>query len=160
MQSYGQAAPLRVAVQHGSPDILHTLLRYGASPDEGGPLGPALIEILLSRLSELGSEAALAQLLVCLRLLLRSLPSVCVRVPGQLATTCGIQRVSVQGQYPGLSDRGLLPAERVGLRPPELKHLARCRVRECLGRNWALPHGIRRLQIPRTLQDYVDLLVD
>lgn len=160
MESYGQVLPLRVAVQNGSPEILQIMLRYGAST-ENDKLAPAPIEILLSRLNEYDEDVKCPQhLLTCLKLLLRSIPTVYVKVPNHVAETCGIQRVSVYEQYPNLSDKNLLPPERSGIRPPELRHLCRCRIRQCLFENWALPHGIRQLQIPKTLQDYLDLLAD
>ncbi|XP_003426751.1 uncharacterized protein LOC100678008 [Nasonia vitripennis] len=160
MESYGQVLPLRVAVQNGSPDILQIMLRYGAST-ENDKLAPAPIEILLSRLNEYDEDVNCPQhLLTCLKLLLRTIPSVYIKVPSHVAETCGIQRVSVYEQYPNLTDKNLLPPERSGIRPPELRHLCRCRIRQCLFENWALPHGIRQLQIPKTLQDYLDLLAD
>ena len=160
MESYGQVLPLRVAVQNGSPDILQIMLRYGACMEDD-KLAPAPIEILLSRLNEYEEDTTYPQhLLVCLKILLRTIPSVNVRVPNHLVETCGILNVSVFEQYPNLLERNLLPPERSGLQPPELRHLCRCRIRQCLFENWALPHGIRQLAIPKTLQDYLDLLAD
>ncbi|KAJ8676634.1 hypothetical protein QAD02_012421, partial [Eretmocerus hayati] len=180
MESYGQSLPLRVAVQNGSADVVQIMLRYGASNEEDtASLAPAPIETLLSRLNEHcensnhtsvrpsidgeiegASSACPPELLGCLKLLLRSMPGVYVRVPGHLADSCGIQRVPVLEQYPGVAAKGLLPPERSGQCPAELRHLARCRVRSCLAKNWALPHGIAKLQIPATLRDYLDLRED
>lgn len=160
MESYGQVLPLRVAVQHGEPNILLVMLRYGASTDEDN-LAPAPIEILLSRLNEFEDDAPFPKdLLACLKILLRTIPNVYVQVPPHLVASCGIQHIPVYEQYPNLAERDLLPPERSGAQPPELRHLARCRIRQCLFQNWALPHGIRRLQLPKSLEDYLDLLTD
>lgn len=160
MESFGQVLPLRVAVQHGSPDVLLVMLRYGASTEEDN-LAPAPIEILLSRLNEFEDDRPFPpDLLACLRIILRTIPNVYVQVPSHLVATCGIQHITVYEQYPNLAARDILPPERSGACPPELRHLARCRIRQCLFQNWGLPHGIRKLQLPKSLEDYLDLLTD
>ena len=165
MESYGQVLPLRVAVQYGSPDILLIMLRYGAST-EGDKLAPYPIEILLAKLDEYQLSSKESQpdypqnLLICLKLLLRTIPIVLVKTPSHVAAQCGVIHVSLQEQYPNLVEQKLVPPERSGLTPPELKHLSRCRIRELLHNNWQLPHGIRTLQIPEALMDYLDLLRD
>ncbi|XP_014204891.1 uncharacterized protein LOC106636866 [Copidosoma floridanum] len=163
MESCGPALPVYVAVQHGSPDILLLMLRYGATTEsDNHPM--TLIEILLSRINEYEGEDGgncPPQLLVCLRVLLRTISCVRIRVPSHLAALgCGIESIPVYEQYPRLAEKKLLPDERSGLVPAELKHLCRCRIRKYLFENWALPHGIRRLQIPHLLMDYLDLLLD
>ena len=159
MESYGQVLPLRVAVQYGSPDILLIMLRYGAST-EGDKLAPAPIEILLSKLDEYQESDYPQNLLICLRLLLRTITTIVVKTPSHVAAQCGVINISMHEQYPKLVERNLVPPERSGLTPPELKHIARCRIRELLHDNWQLPRGIRTLQIPDSLMDYLDLLCD
>jgi len=165
MESYGQVLPLRVAVQHGEPDILLIMLRYGASV-ESDRLAPSPIEIILMKLSELEAQPGQPQvvypenLLTCLKLLLRTVAVICVRTPDHIADRSGVLSVSLHEQYPDLMNRDLIPPERSGIRPAELRHLCRCRIREILRTNWTLPHGIKSLQIPASLRDYLDLLRD
>jgi ankyrin repeat/SOCS box protein 17 len=160
MESYGQVVPLHVAVQNASPDILQIMLRYGASVGDDQFL-PAPIEILLARMNEYNSEDQYPQqLLMCLKLLLRSIPTITKKIPSHERETFGLENISIYDQYPNLAIKNLLPAERSGNVPPELKHLCRCRIRQCLSDNWALPHGIKLLQIPTILQDYLDLQTD
>ena len=135
-------------------------LRYGASSGND-KFSPAPIEIILARLNDYEDISLCPpQLIVCLRLLLRTVPYATIRTPDHLAEQCGIQTVSVYEQYPNLADKNLLPPERSGISPPELVHLCRCRIRQCLFDNWALPHGIQTLQIPKSLKDYLDLMTD
>ncbi|XP_014488188.1 PREDICTED: uncharacterized protein LOC106751691 [Dinoponera quadriceps] len=167
MESYGQVLPLRVAVQHGAADILLVMLRYGAST-ESDETAPSPIEIILSRLSEFEEEPDDREekvvypehLVTCLRLLLRTVSTGCVRTPEHIARRSGIFSMSLYERYPSLASRNLIPPERSGLRPAELRHLCRCRIRESLRTNWALPHGIKTLQIPESLRNYLDLLQD
>lgn len=166
MESYGQVLPLRVAIQHGAPDILLIMLRYGASV-ESDRLAPSPMEIILAKFGELeeqpGQETRVVypeHLMTCLKLLLRTVTTACVRTPDHIADRSGILSVSLYEQYPNLANRNLIPPERSGLRPAELRHLCRCRIREALRANWALPHGIKVLQIPESLRDYLDLLQD
>lgn len=166
MESYGQVLPLRVAIQHGAPDILLIMLRYGASV-ESDQLAPPPIEIILTRLSEFEGQPAGQKgivypehLVTCLKLLLRTVTTICVRTPDHIADRSGIFSVSLYEQYPNLASQNLIPLERSGLCPAELRQLCRCRIREMLRANWALPHGIRRLQIPESLRNYLDLLQD
>ncbi|KOX76794.1 hypothetical protein WN51_11121 [Melipona quadrifasciata] len=133
MESYGQALPLRVAIQHGAPDILLIMLRYGASvePDR---LAPSPLEMLLNKLSEYdvqpGQDRIVypEQLLLCLRLVLRTVSSAFFKTPGHIAEQSGVFSVSIYEQYPTLVEQKLLPPERSGLSPPELRHLCRCRI--------------------------------
>ncbi|XP_026668627.1 uncharacterized protein LOC108624074 isoform X1 [Ceratina calcarata] len=165
MESYGQALPLRVAIQHGSPDILLIMLRYGASV-ECDKLAPAPLEMLLIKLSEYDAQpgedriAYPEHLLLCLRLVLRTVTTAFVKTPSHIAEQSGIFSVSLCEQYPTLVEQKLVPPERSGMSPPELRHLCRCRIRETLFQNWALPHGIQQLQIPESLRNYLDLLTD
>lgn len=163
MESYGQVLPLRVAIQHGAPDILLIMLRYGASV-ESDELAPSPMEIILTKLSEFEAEREEVvypeHMLTCLKLLLRTVTIAYVRTPDHIAARSGILSVSLHEQYPSLANRNLIPPERSGIRPAELRHLCRCRIRETLRSNWALPQGIKKLQIPESLRNYLDLLQD
>lgn len=166
MESYGQVLPLRVAIQHGAPDILLIMLRYGASI-ESDKLAPSPMEIILAKLSEfeeqVGDQKEISypeHLLKCLRMLLRTVTTVYVRTPDHIADHSGILSVSLHEQYPDLVKRNLIPPERSGIYPAELKHLCRCKIREILRAKWTLPQGIKRLQIPESLKNYLDLLQD
>ncbi|KYM83833.1 Ankyrin repeat and SOCS box protein 17 [Atta colombica] len=165
MESYGQVLPLRVAIQHGAPDILLIMLRYGASV-ESDKLAPSPIEMILTKLSEYeaqpGQEEVIypEHLLMCLKLLLRTVTAAYIRTPDHIAAHSGIFSISLYEQYPNLANQNLIPPERSGICPAELRHLCRCRIREILHNNWALPHGIKKLQIPKSLRNYLDLLQD
>lgn len=166
MESYGQVLPLGIAIQHGIPDILLVMLRYGASTDSD-KLASSPLEILLTLLNEYDIDQEKKtktifpeNLLICLKLILRTIPIACVKTPEHIADQCGITHVTLYEQYPKLVEKNLVPPERSGLVPPELRHLCRCRIRQCLFDNWALPHGIRTLEIPESLRDYLDLLQD
>ncbi|XP_029171961.1 uncharacterized protein LOC114941224 [Nylanderia fulva] len=165
MESYGQVLPLRVAIQHGAPDILLIMLRYGASI-ESDKLAPSPMEIILTKLSEFEAQPGQKEiiypehLVTCLKLILRTVTTACVRTPAHIAHQIGIFSVSLYEQYPSLVNQNLIPPERSGACPPELKHLCRCRIREILYTNWALPRGIKSLQIPESLRNYLDLLQD
>uniref|UniRef100_A0A6V7LBP5 SOCS box domain-containing protein n=1 Tax=Bracon brevicornis TaxID=1563983 RepID=A0A6V7LBP5_9HYME len=159
MESYGQVLPLRVAVQHASPDILLIMLRYGASTDSD-KLSPSPIEILLGKVIEYDDDIVPENLLICLRLVMRTVPVATVRTPSHIAMACGIETVTLWEQFPNLVEKNLVRPDRSGYCPAELQHLCRCKIRSCLFDNWALPHGIKKLQIPRTLQQYLDLLYD
>ncbi|XP_008545780.1 uncharacterized protein LOC103569978 [Microplitis demolitor] len=166
MESYGQVLPLRVAIQNGAPDILLIMLRYGASTDSD-KLAPSPLEILLTKLNEYDVDKDSSNnkkipdnLIICLRFILRTIPMASVKTPGHIANSCGVTHVSLYEQYPNLVERNLVPPERSGLIPPELRHLCRCSIRQRLFENWALPHGIKTLHIPRGLQNYLDLMAD
>ncbi|XP_011873063.1 PREDICTED: uncharacterized protein LOC105564905 [Vollenhovia emeryi] len=165
MESYGQVLPLRVAIQHGAPDILLIMLRHGASV-ESDELAPSPMEMILTKLAEFEAhpdreEAVYPEhLLACLKLLLRTVTVACVRTPDHIAARSGILSVPLYERYPSLASQNLIPPERSGIRPAELRHLCRCRIRETLRSNWALPRGIKKLQIPGSLRDYLDLLQD
>jgi len=165
MESYGQVLPLRVAIQHGAPDILLIMLRYGASV-ESDKLAPSPMEIILTKLNEFEVQSEQEEivypehLLTCLKLLLRTVTVAYVKTPDHIAAHSGIFRVSLYEQYPNLANQNLIPPERSGLCPAELRHLCRCQIRETLHNNWALPHGIKKLQIPESLKNYLDLLQD
>ncbi|XP_034937669.1 uncharacterized protein stops [Chelonus insularis] len=163
MESYGQVLPLRVAIQHGAPDILLVMLRYGAST-ESDKLAPSPLEILLTKINEydFSHEGSVLpkNLILCLKILLRTIPVACIKTPDHIANQCGVTQMTLYEQYPILVERNLVPPERSGLTPPELRHLCRCSIRQRLFENWALPHGIKSLCIPTCLQNYLDILYD
>ncbi|XP_076647038.1 SOCS domain-containing protein stops [Halictus rubicundus] len=165
MESYGQAWPLRVAIQHGSPDILLVMLRYGATV-ESDQVAPSPLEMLLTRLNEYDPQPGQDKpvypehLIACLRLVLRTITTAFVKTPSHIAEQSGVHSISLYEQYPALMEQNLIPPERSGLSPPELRHLCRCAIRERLFQNWALPHGIKTLQIPQLLRNYLDILCD
>ncbi|XP_012268191.2 uncharacterized protein LOC105693085 [Athalia rosae] len=179
MESYGHAVPIKVVVQLGAPDILLLLLRYGANLGGTGVRGnsvrsaPSVMEMVLNKFTDFDDRnvnekvnASVtpaqypAQLVACLRILLRTVPLVTVNTPGHIAVQSGVLTLPLYDQYPQLVSNNLVPPERSGVSPPELKHLCRCRIRDSLFKNWALPHGIKELRIPQSLKDYLDLLTD
>lgn len=163
MESYGRMMPLRVAVQHGTPDMLLILLRYGATCDSDN-YTTTPIEGILQKLKDCESKYEKREpnpnLLVCLKLLLRTVPTVYVKTPAHVAEQLGVFKVPLYEQFPQFVETNIVPPERSGVYPAELKHLCRCRIRQILHDNWALPHGVRLLDVPKTLQDYLDLLHD
>ncbi|XP_066592362.1 uncharacterized protein stops [Prorops nasuta] len=165
MESYGQVLPLKVAIQHGRPDILLIMLRYGASA-ESDALAPSPLEILLNRLNEFEAQPGKDRidypeaLLDCLRFLLRTIPSAVVRTPPHVALQSGVFSLPLYEQYPNLVAQNLIPADRSGIRPPELQHLCRCKIRDILFKNWRLPAGIQTLPIPPSLKEYLDIMYD
>ncbi|EFN73629.1 hypothetical protein EAG_08426 [Camponotus floridanus] len=117
------------------------------------------MEIILSKFSEFEVQPNQeiiypGHLLTCLKLLLRTVTTVCVRAPDHIGLN-----VPLYEQYPNLN-RNLIPPERNGVCPAELTHLCRYRIRKILHINWALPRGIKSLQIPGSLRNYLDLLQD
>jgi len=141
------------------------MLRYGASV-ESDKLAPSPIEIILTKLNEFEPHPGQKEvvypehLLTCLKLLLRTVTAACIRTPEHIAACSGIFSVPLYEQYPNLANQNLIPPERSGVCPAELRHLCRCRIREILHSNWALPHGIKKLQVPKSLRNYLDLLQD
>lgn len=168
MESYGQMLPLKVAIQHGSPDILLILLRYGASiTNDTNNTPTSSLEILLKKLNDYAGDCdediipiIPQNLLICLKYLLRTVLTASIATPIHISEQIGLDRVTVTEQYPNLVKFNLIPPERSGLNPPELCHLCRCCIRKCLDNNSELPHGIKKLQIPQSLRNYLDLLSD
>lgn len=171
MESYGRAKPVRIAAEFSKAETLLLLLRYGADivteyeSDEvllGKPSRqPFAFCVSSLHLNQTGDP------ITCLKILLRSLPtmsafpsdSVDLNVPFLFATrnVSGVNRFYF---HPRLLQQGIIPPSRAQSSPPELKHLSRCVVRNVLRENWQLPVGIRSLQIPLSLQNYLDLLED
>jgi len=170
MKSYAKSQPLRLAAYFAKAEVLLLLLRYGASvmsdheTDEVSEAEP------LSRFQEfcvLNLPLHQTEIpLTCLKILLRAVPTVAALTSdpfsGDIRVVigkgdCGVSRICV---HPRLLQESVIPSSRLGLTPPELKHLCRCAVRNVLRENWQLPLGIRSLPIPSSVQDYLDLLVD
>jgi ankyrin repeat/SOCS box protein 17 len=170
MESYGQAKPVHTAVEFLKAEVLLLLLRYGAdimTVNESdkvvmgqAPRQPFSFCFSSSQLSQSG------KLLVCLKILLRSIRTVRALCPSSTDMTVSwIATENVLGANrfylsPRLLKEGKIPPSRSQLKPPELKHLSRCVIRHVLRENWQLPLGIRSLQIPLSLQNYLDLLED
>ncbi|PSN51150.1 hypothetical protein C0J52_20578 [Blattella germanica] len=169
MESYGRAQPVRVAAQFSNNVLLLLLLRFGANVKINYDLDETTVEPPLKHLNALcKSNAPLDQLtgpVACLKILLRAIPTMatfpCTTFDGNvyvlIDTIFGLDKVYY---HPKLIEEGIIPPSRTGFTPPELKHLCRCSIRAVLRDNWQLPHGIRALDIPVTLQDYLDLLED
>lgn len=63
-------------------------------------------------------------------------------------------------KYSDLIEDGIVPLNRCGVIPAELKHLCRCTIRRRLWEKYQLPNGIRLLKIPEALHRYLDVLED
>lgn len=169
LESYGRAQPIRLAAQFSNTVLLLLLLRYGASIKINYERDEVTIETPLKHLNALcKANCPLNQAsgsIACLKILLRAVPTMatfpCNTYDGDVyvlvETVFGLDRVYY---HPRLIEEGIIPPSRTGFTPPELKHLCRCVIRDVLRENWQLPHGIRTLDIPVILQDYLDLLED
>ena len=145
-------------------DALTLLLRHGASihfPERDGvedsratPADVVLAKLLehRERCRDPG-EPHPEEAVGCLRLLLRVLPSVA-------DSALLAHRPDVILALAGPGGAPLLPLSRLGLAPPELKHLSRCAVRRQLYACWQLPAGIEQLSVPHSLRRYLDLELD
>ncbi|XP_018330577.1 uncharacterized protein LOC108740670 [Agrilus planipennis] len=155
----GRVSPAKILVQYGVPDKLHILLRFGAivTGDEGG--NATIVESLLNRLNEFNHSYPY-NLVDCLIFLLRVIPTINIKplpVEGY-KEGANVQRDYVLDHFPNLIDDGIIPINRCGIEPPDLKHLCRCQIRHVLWLNYQLPFGTRVLPIPEVLQRYLDLM--
>lgn len=159
IESCGKMSPLKIAVQLGLPDKVHILLRFGALVDlNDHQHQDTMIEGILKKLNEFDHSYPY-NLVSCLQFLLRVVPSInCNNFNKHKQESTPFE--GVMQQFPNLVQDCILPMNRCGLQPPELKHLARCAVRSQLWLNCQLPNGIRTLPIPETLQKYIDILED
>lgn len=169
MEACGHATPLRVVIQVGAPDILLILLRFGATVSSE-KISTSSIETILDRLKEYENERIYPFTLVaCLKFILRSIPSIHLPLQTLLlndelmlnkryANWTSSQILS--DKYSCLIEDSLIPESRCGLQPPELKHLARCIIRERLYNNYKLPYGIQELHLPEDMRNYIDLQID
>lgn len=154
LESCGKESLLKVCVQLGLPDKLHILLRFGALVFQEGDRNN-IVEFLLNKLSEF-NHVYPYNVVCCLQLLLRVLPSVSLKEYDDSSNCNNI----IAEKYPDLIQDGIIPARRCGIEPPELKHLTRCCLRKRLWMLHQLPNGIHLLPIPVSLKRYLDLLAD
>ena len=170
MKSYAQSPPLLLAASLAKEEVLLLLLRYGARVISDRETDELPVAEQLSRFQEFCVfNLPLHQTEIpftCLKILLRAIPAVAALPSDPFSGNVrvvvskdefGVSRIYV---HPRLLQEGVIPSSRSGLTPPELKHLSRCAIRNVLRENWQLPLGIRRLPIPPSVQDYLDLLVD
>lgn len=144
IESCGKSSALRVTIQLAIPDKLHILLRYGALLVDNREI----TGLLLQRLMEF-CHVYPYNIVACLQLILRVVP-----------TLEYYNREDFFDNFSDLIDDGVVPVNRCGIAAPELKHLCRCAIRRRLWENYQLPNGIRYLEIPETLQKYVDIMED
>lgn len=158
MESYGNATPLRVAVQAGQSDILSLLLHYGAiitfHPTN---LQTCAIQPLLHRMNMLCYQKPdrdiPQEFIKCLNILLREFPS----LPPLLEDPFDPQP-ELQEMHPNIFE--VIPPEKAGVKAPELKDLCRCVIRNCLRECGQLPYGIEELGVPSSLKQYLNFIED
>lgn len=160
LESCGKASPVRVVIQMGNAEMLMILLRFGAKiVNDRSSSNP--IETVLDRLCEFNRKYPY-EIISCLRLILRSVSTIFLTVKEEkiFAPDYNYQRKYVLEKYGDILEDHLIPTTRCGLRPAELKHLCRCKLRDVLWTNFQLPFGIQRLPLPETLKKYLDLFND
>ncbi|CAH0397194.1 unnamed protein product [Chilo suppressalis] len=164
LESCGKASPVRVVIQMGSSEMLMILLRFGAQiTGDGVSTNP--VESILDRMKEY-KRMYPYELVGCLKLILRAIPSVNFSVDKDamkhlgLPTDYNYQRKVALEKYGEILEDHLIPTSRCGLKPVELKHLCRCMVREMLWKNFELPFGIQKLPVPLSVKKYLDLFDD
>ncbi|XP_030031190.2 uncharacterized protein LOC115448032 [Manduca sexta] len=164
LESCGRASPVRVVIQMGAAEMLMILLRFGARvTDDKAATNP--VESILDRLKEY-NRVYPYELVTCLKLVLRAVPSVNFTVDKNslkhldLPDDYNYQRKVALENYKEILDDRLIKSSRCGLKPVELKHLCRCKVRQILWQNFELPFGIQKLPIPTALKRYLDLFDD
>lgn len=160
IESCGKSTVLKISIQLGLPDKLHIFLRFGAlilpyfdNSDEN------VIDIILDKLSEHKRKYPY-NFVACLQLLLRVLPSLPVTSNSEYILGSNVQRSYFLDKYSFLVEDAILPMNRCGILPPNLKHLCRCVVRDVLWKNFQLPNGIKTLPIPEQLRRYIDIMED
>ncbi|XP_075235000.1 SOCS domain-containing protein stops [Lycorma delicatula] len=151
MESYSRATPAKVCIQAGQSDVLSLLLKYGSVPHEKPDhCGLQLLLRHLQTLAEEDIEKPLPiELLNCLNIYIKGLP----RVPK-------IIEDPTRDDEPIVVHAAILsavPYDRTGYYPPDLKHLCRCVIRHKLAINGQLPYGAMHLNLPPSLQDYINL---
>ncbi|XP_063609283.1 uncharacterized protein LOC134783366 [Penaeus indicus] len=156
------APPLYVAVQAEDEDAVLLLLQNGAKPAIGGELCPFLLA--LRRLSS-HARATMGQREPCLCPTTLCpcfyehpihFPLETVGVFKLILRAMGRRRIEHDPEilHPRLITDGLLGG------PPSLRHWARLSIRNCLLKNWSLPHGTRMLGLPEAVVRYLDLYCD
>ncbi|XP_031631676.1 uncharacterized protein LOC116345971 isoform X2 [Contarinia nasturtii] len=151
IESCGKASPMRVALQASSPDLLLTLLRYGANsnPKDGGMMP---IIAILDKLVEAPSTQIHVE--TCLKILLKTVPA--IEMPYKPFTFEHRKGIFIE-KYEILFERGCIKQQQV-FGVMDLKHLCRCTIRENLRTNYQLPSGINMLKVPKSLKCYIDLM--
>lgn len=164
LESCGHASPVRVVIQMGASEMLMILLRFGARiTSEKASTNPA--ESILDRLKEYNRKYPY-ELVSCLKLILRAVPSVTFTIDKNtfkhlgLPSNYNFQRKVALENYGEILQDHLMPTSRCGLRPVELKHICRCKVRHLLWKNFELPLGIQKLPVPLHVKRYLDLCED
>ncbi|XP_030745739.1 uncharacterized protein LOC115874660 isoform X2 [Sitophilus oryzae] len=152
IESCGKTSMVKLSVQLGLPDKLLFFTRFGALTSHEADDGDSL-EFILNRLMEFNHSYPY-NLVACLQILLRVTTKVTFK------NTDKILKDVMMDQYESLIEDGIMPLSRSGFLPPELKHLCRCKIRECLWNNYNLPHRIHDLPLPDPLRKYIDILVD
>lgn len=98
-------------------------------------------------------------LVSCLQLLLRTVPQLFTDNRENIGDY-NLYHKKLLERYSDLIEDGIIPLNRCGVVPPELKHLCRCTIRSKLWENYQLPNGIRLLPVPESLHRYLDILED
>ncbi|KAI4463952.1 ankyrin repeat and socs box protein 17 [Holotrichia oblita] len=155
IESCGKLTSLKIAIQLGLPDKLHILLRFGALVTSRNDEDPIVVW-LLDKLTEY-TGCYPYNFVSCLQLLCRVLPNISPKINH---VDHQLQRQIILEKYNDLINHGIMPLNRCGVVPAELKHLSRCVIRKVLWENYDLPNAIRKLPIPERLHKYLDLLED
>ncbi|XP_019868896.1 uncharacterized protein LOC109597598 isoform X2 [Aethina tumida] len=144
-------SPLKLAARLNQPQHILFILRYGGSVYNNADI-ENVAKYLVKKVSkqQIRSGYHYTNLLNCLRYLLRAIPSL------KLNDLYKNDKVNSRK----LVDDGILPANRVGITPPPLEHLARCAVRKCMIQSGTIPKGIKKLNIPDDLKSYINLYKD
>lgn len=144
--------------------MLMILLRFGARiTSDDASTNPA--ESILDRLGEYNRKYPY-ELVGCLKLILRAVPQISFSIDKgvykhlKLPEDYNFQRKVALEKYGEILEDHLMPSTRCGLKPVELKHLCRCKVRDMLWENFELPLGIQKLPVPVYLKRYLDLFED
>lgn len=117
-----------------------------------------VFEHLLNRLMEFNHVYPF-NLVSCLQLLLRTVPQLTIDCPENIEEYSSFHKRMLE-KYSDLIEDGIVPLNRCGVIPTELKHLCRCTIRHRLWENYQLPNGIRLLPVPEALHRYLDILED
>ncbi|XP_004922688.1 uncharacterized protein LOC101745119 [Bombyx mori] len=164
LESCGRASPVRVVIQMGASEILLILLRFGAKIT-ADKVSTNPIESILDKLLEYNRKYPY-ELISCLKIALRATERITFTIDAnaseylELPEGYNFQRKLALEKYGEILEDHLIPTTRCGLKPVELKHICRCKVREILWRNFELPFGIEKLPVPDSLKKYLDLLDD
>lgn len=157
IESCGKMTAIKIVLQLGHPDLLIILLRFGAIVPEDAIMSG--LENLLEKLKEY-KRVYPFHLVACLKLLLRVIIRVRIHPNSTEIPGSNWERDGFEQRFPTFVKDGLVPENRCGYQPPELKHLCRCAIRYRLWEQFQLPNGIRQLPVPENLQKYLDIMID